>query len=117
MRADPAARAERSMHGTSSSGRLIVLALLDASTGKRVAAAQVIAAVTSWGGATTRKRLEPMTDGGVASFGNCFALAEPDTTRVVFEVERLGRRYARWCVTRMTDDARRAFAAPRARSP
>jgi hypothetical protein len=29
----------------------------------------------------------------------------------------LGRRYARWCVTRMTDDARRSFAAPRSRGP
>lgn len=117
MRADPAAPAERSMHGTSSSGRHIALALFDASTGERVTAAQVIAAVTPLGGATTRKRLDPMTVRGVASLGNCFALAEPDTTHVVFEVERLGRRYARWCVTRMTDDARRAFAAPRARSP
>jgi hypothetical protein len=90
VRTYPAGRAERNMHRTSSSGRHIVLALFDASTGERVAAAQVIAAVTPLGGATTRKRLEPMTVGGVASFGNYFALTGPDTYRIAFEVERSG---------------------------
>ena len=83
---------ERKMHGgaPSPSSTHLVVALFDRQSGARIADAEVEATLTLLGGASVRKRLEPMTIADQPSYGEFFSLGVPGLYRIRFEARRPG---------------------------
>jgi len=90
--AHPDKHPEREMHrGAAPKGAShLVVALLDAAKGERIADAEVTATVTLLGGASATKRLEPMAIANQPSFGGFFSLGAPGIYRLRFEARRPG---------------------------
>ena len=84
--------AERAMHkGQAARGKKhIVLALFDASNGRRVADAEVMLHLTPAGGPSVTTTLEPMTIAGQAGYGAFVAMGAPGAYRIRFVVRRAG---------------------------
>jgi hypothetical protein len=84
--------AERGMHGgaPARSSTHLVVALFDRQSGARVFDAEVEATVTLLGGASERKRLQPMTIADQPSYGQFFSMGVPGVYRIRFEARRTG---------------------------
>ena len=83
---------ERKMHGDppSRSSMHLVVALFDKQGGARISDAEVEATVTLLGGASVRKRLQPMTIADQPSYGEFFSMGVPGLYRIRFEAKRPG---------------------------
>jgi hypothetical protein len=83
---------ERKMHGgaVSRSGVHLVVALFDKQSGERVADAEVEVTIGLLGGASVRKRLQPMAIADQPSYGEFFAMGAPGLYRIRFEAKRPG---------------------------
>jgi hypothetical protein len=84
--------AEREMHGgaPSRSSTHLVVALFDRQSGARVADAEAEATVTLLGGASVRKRLQPMAIADQPSYGQFFSMSVPGLYRIRLEARRPG---------------------------
>ena len=78
---------EAKMHGgaPAKGDTHVVVALFDKQSGARIADAEVDATVALLGGASIRKRLEPMAIGGLPSYGGFFSMGAPGLYRIRFE--------------------------------
>ena len=89
--AHPQSHAEREMHGGARRGEShIVLALFDANDQTRIAQAEVTLHITLAGGASTTKRLEPMTIAGQPGVGGFVSVGVPGIYKIRFDVRRPG---------------------------
>lgn len=92
VQAHPSDHPERVMHGGGAKGQKhLVLALFDASTGDRIAQADVQATVTLLGGSGVSRRLQPMMVADQPSFGGFFSMTPRGVYRIRFEVKRPDR--------------------------
>ena len=84
--------AEREMHkGEATRGKKhVVLALFDASSGLRVADAEVTLHLTLTDRASVTKRLDPMAIAGQAGYGGFVSMDAPGIYRLRFDVKRPG---------------------------
>ena len=84
--------AEREMHegGARRGKKHVVLALFDASSGLRVADAEVTLHLTLTGGASVTRRLEAMAIAGQAGYGGFVSMDAPGIYHLRFDVKRPG---------------------------
>ncbi|HEY2925380.1 hypothetical protein [Piscinibacter sp.] len=88
-------RPESLAHGTKRPGKAsqhLMVALVDAKSGSRIADAKVTANVTELGLGNEEKRLELMTVGGTPSYGNHFTLKPGNRYTITVKVWRAGAR-------------------------
>ena len=88
-------RPESLAHGTKRPGKAsqhLMVALVDAKSGSRIADAKVTANVTELGLGNEEKRLELMTVGGTPSYGNHFTLKPGNRYTITVKVWRAGGR-------------------------
>jgi hypothetical protein len=84
---------EGKMHGGVPSAKRqhhVVVAVFDAKDGRRIGNAAVRARVAEVGLAPVEKKLEPMTIGKAASYGNYFSMGSPGPYRIEIEILRPG---------------------------
>ncbi len=75
VRGHPSGHVEAKMHGGATPGEThVMVALFDATTGKRITDANVSARVRGDRDAVEQKRLEPMVIAGAETYGNYFSL-------------------------------------------
>ena len=85
-----AAFAVADLGAPSRSSTHLVVALFDRQSGARVADAEVEATVTLLGGASVRKRLQPMAIADQPSYGQFFSMSVPGLYRIRLEARRPG---------------------------
>lgn len=79
------------MHGGGRRGEShIVLALFDASNGRRIAEAEVTLHLTLVGGSSVTRRLEPMKIAGQPGFGGFVSIGTPGIYQIRFNARRPG---------------------------
>lgn len=90
VEAHPLEHPERAMHkGATRGEKHLVLAIFDASSGRRIAQAEVDATVSLVGGPAVTKRLQPMSVADQPSFGEFFHMGS-GLYRIRFQVKRAG---------------------------
>lgn len=89
----PADHEERKMHGgppARPGQHHLIVSLFDARTGRRLADAKIIGAVSEPGVVPQRKPLETMTFAGTITYGNYFRMTSPGPYRIELEIRRAG---------------------------
>ena len=93
LRGHPREHEEQTMHGGVPRGKGVhhlIVSVFDAKTRTRITDAMVTGSVTEVGMATQNQKLEAMSFGGTASYGNYFAMANQGPYEIVVNVRRPG---------------------------
>ena len=91
LRGHPREHEEQTMHGGVPRGKGVhhlVISVFDAKTRARIAGAAVTGSITEAGMATQNRKLEAMSFGGAASYGNYFAMPSQGPYEIVVNVRR-----------------------------
>ncbi len=93
LRGHPREHEEQTMHGGVPRGKAVhhlIVSVFDAKTRKRITDAAVTGSVTEVGMATQNQKLEAMSFGGAASYGNYFTMPDQGPYEIVVNVRRTG---------------------------
>ena len=93
LRGHPPEHEEQTMHGGVPRGKGVhhlIVSVFDAKTRARITDAVVTGSVTEVGMATQNQKLQVMTFGGTASYGNYFAMPNQGPYEIVVNVLRVG---------------------------
>lgn len=94
IRGHPPSHAESTMHGGAPAGKReyhVVIALFDATTGKRISGADIRARVAEISLSGQEKKLDPMEIAGTETYGNYFLMAGNGPFRIDLTIRVPGR--------------------------